>query len=215
MHLQTCPWVRPLSLHFSPQTASTYSWLCHTGFLLQCSALGKGLLIENQRSSVRASLGIRDAAITWPLFQQGCGVKDLRPRARLSRQTVSASVGSEASLSSSSSSLFLCQWSDIYKEMRPMFLSQAFETSALRMLLCNWVTVALKEMVMCIRPSLPLAGKKSLHKVLILISTFLFFTVIGRSCQSLLSILSSKPSNIKYDQYVLTYFSEYENIQRL
>lgn len=110
----------------------------------------------------------------------------------------------EASLSSSSS-LFFCQWSDIYKEMRPMFLSQAFETSALRMLLCNWVTVALKEMVMCIRPSLPLAGKKSLHKVLILISTFLFFTFIGRSCQSLLSILSSKPSNIKYDQYVLTY----------
>lgn len=48
--------------------------------------------------------------------------------------------------------------------------------------------------------------KKSLHKVLILISTFLFFTFIGRSCQSLLSILSSKPSNIKYDQYVLTYF---------
>lgn len=82
----------------SPQTASTYSWLCHTGFLLQCSALGKGLLIENQRSSVRASLGIRDAAIIWALFQQGCDVKDLRPQARLSRQTVSASVGSRGQL---------------------------------------------------------------------------------------------------------------------
>lgn len=144
----------------SPQTASTYSWLCHTGFLLQCSALGKGLLIENQRSSVRASLGIRDAAIIWPLFQQGCDVKDLRPQARLSRQTVSASVGSRGQPFFFFFFVFFCQWSDIYKEMRPMFLSQAFETSALRMLLCNWVTVALKEMVMCIRPSLPLGGKK-------------------------------------------------------
>lgn len=80
------------------QTASTYSWICHTGFLLQCSALGKGLLIENQRSSVRASLRIRDAAIIWPLFQQSCDVKDLRPQARLSRQTVSASVGSRGQL---------------------------------------------------------------------------------------------------------------------
>lgn len=50
----------------SQQTASTYSWICRTGFLLQCSALGKGLLIENQRSSVRATLQIRDAAIIWP-----------------------------------------------------------------------------------------------------------------------------------------------------
>lgn len=54
----------PLPLHAatepyssSQQTASTYGWLCHTCFLPQCSAVGKGLLIKNQGSSS----GIREA----------------------------------------------------------------------------------------------------------------------------------------------------------
>lgn len=97
--------------------------------------------------------------IIWPLFQQRCDVTDLRPQACLSRWTESASVGSRGQLFSSSSFYFFVIWSDISKEIRPMFLSQAFGTSALRILLCNWVTVALKEVVTGIRPSLPLAGK--------------------------------------------------------
>lgn len=147
----------------SQQTASTYSWICRTGFLLQCSALGKGLLIENQRSSVRATLQIRDAAIIWPSSSKAVMWRTWGLRLAFPDRQYLLVWVQEASFSSSSS--FFCQWSDIYKEMRPMFLSQALETSALRMLLCNWVTVALKDMVMCIRPSLPLAGKKSLHKV--------------------------------------------------
>lgn len=42
------------------------------------------------------------------------------------------------------------------------------------------------------RPSLPLAGQIT-QQNMILISTFLFFTFIGRSCQSLLPILFQNP----------------------
>lgn len=104
----------PLPLHAatepytsSQQTASTYSWLCHSGFLLQCSALGKGLLIKNQGSSARASSEIREAdrnlaPLPVKLWCEGPG-----PQVSLSRETVSASVGSRGWLFLL---LLFCQW---------------------------------------------------------------------------------------------------------
>lgn len=155
-------------------------------------SLGERTPHENQRSSVRASLGLRDAAIIWPLFQQGSDVKDLRPQARLSRQTVSASVGSRGQLFFFFFFVFFV--SDL-TSTRKCVLCSFHRRLKHQHCVCSYVTEwqLLWRKWSCASGHLCLwQEKKSLHKVLILISTFLFFTFIGRSCQSLLSILSFK-----------------------
>lgn len=113
----------PLPLHeatepytSSQQTASTHSWLCHSRFLLQCSALGKGLLIKKSGLLCESTLGDKGSwsysgpssskAVMWRTW----GLRFAFP----DRQYLLVWVQKAGCFFFFI--FFFCQWSDIYKK---------------------------------------------------------------------------------------------------